>query len=258
MNFHCVGAARTLALGMAGLVCLGGVLVAVSGRADAQPAAGAPAPSMQDVSYALGHDLGREIAAGLAEDKVEPDLGKLVEGFGDGLRNAYPTLSAQEIRRVLVAFNTKVQERKTRQRLQTDPVFKALAEENLRKSKQFMERFGQKQGAKTLDGGIAYLVMDEGKGASPTRDDTVVVTFRALLTDGVEIASGTNVAVPVKSVVEGAQRVLTSMHVGDHWYVAIPPDLAFGEIGRPPDIGPNEVIVADIQLVGISPKGRAP
>ena len=255
MNSFRPGAARTLVLAAAGFLCVGGLLLMPSRTADAQPATGGVrAPSIAEASYALGHDLGREIAAGLAQDRVEPDLDKLVEGFGDGLRGRYPSLSADQIRAVLVAFNTEIQERKTQQRLQADPVFKALVQENARKSEQFLVRFAEKAGAKKLDGGIAYLVIGEGKGASPTRDDTVVATFRALLTDGLEIASGTNVALRVDSVVEGAQEVLTSMHVGDHWYVAIPPALAFGEIGRPPEIGPNEVVVADIQLIGISPK----
>lgn len=251
MTRHRLGAPRTLLIAALALAGAAAALLATR-HADAQSTVGASKPSIQDVSYALGHDLGREIAAGLAQDNVQPDLDRLVAGFSDGLRDQYPSMSAAQIRSALVAFNTVIQQRKTQERLATDPVFKALAQENARKSREFMKRFEQKPGAKTLDGGIAYLVISEGSGATPTEKDTVVATFRALLTDGVEIASGTNVAIPVDSVTVGAQKVLTSMKVGDHWYVAIPPDMAFGEIGRPPDIGPNEVMVGDIQLIDIA------
>jgi FKBP-type peptidyl-prolyl cis-trans isomerase len=42
------------------------------------------------------------------------------------------------------------------------------------------------------------------------------------------------------------------MRVGDRWKVVIPPQLAYGEYGQLPRIGPNEALVFDIQLLSIA------
>ena len=41
------------------------------------------------------------------------------------------------------------------------------------------------------------------------------------------------------------------MKVGDKWMLYIPPDMAYGERGRPGAIGPNEVLVFEVQLLDI-------
>ena len=42
------------------------------------------------------------------------------------------------------------------------------------------------------------------------------------------------------------------MKVGDTWRVWIPPELGYGEQGAGDQIGPNEVLVFDIELIGIN------
>ena len=39
--------------------------------------------------------------------------------------------------------------------------------------------------------------------------------------------------------------------VGDHWQIFVPPELAYGERGQPPRIGPNEALVFELKLVDI-------
>jgi FKBP-type peptidyl-prolyl cis-trans isomerase FklB len=55
----------------------------------------------------------------------------------------------------------------------------------------------------------------------------------------------------VDSVVEGGQQLLQKMRVGDRWQVAIGPEHAHGEAGKPPVVGPNEVMVANVKLLEI-------
>ena len=40
------------------------------------------------------------------------------------------------------------------------------------------------------------------------------------------------------------------MPVGSKWQLAIPAELAYGE-SAPPQIGPNQVLLFDVELVGI-------
>ena len=44
---------------------------------------------------------------------------------------------------------------------------------------------------------------------------------------------------------------LQKMKVGSKWMLYIPPELAYGENGSPPKIGPNEVLVFEVELLEI-------
>jgi FKBP-type peptidyl-prolyl cis-trans isomerase FklB len=41
------------------------------------------------------------------------------------------------------------------------------------------------------------------------------------------------------------------MPTGSKWQVVVPPELAYGERGVGADIGPNEVLVFDVELMAI-------
>ncbi len=47
------------------------------------------------------------------------------------------------------------------------------------------------------------------------------------------------------------------MHVGDRWHVAVPPERAYGPGGDPPRIGPNETLVAVVELLAVKRGQRA-
>ena len=44
---------------------------------------------------------------------------------------------------------------------------------------------------------------------------------------------------------------LQKMKVGDKWMLYIPSDLAYGERGSAGAIGPNEVLVFEVELLGV-------
>lgn len=109
-----------------------------------------------------------------------------------------------------------------------------------------------------LPSGIQYSVLKKGDGAvNPTVTSTVTLNYRGMLVDGTEFdstwAHGAPVTYPVDKMIRGWQDVIPRMHVGDRWKVVIPPELAYGERGALPRIGPNEALVFEIELLDIKP-----
>ena len=136
--------------------------------------------------------------------------------------------------------------------------FKRIAASNARKSADYLERNAKQSGVVQLPSGIQYQVLKKGDGnVSPAVTSMVTVNYRGMLIDGTEFdstwARGAPVSFMVDKVIRGWQDVIPRMHVGDRWKVVIPPNLAYGEGGALPRIGPNEALVFDIELVDTQP-----
>lgn len=52
-------------------------------------------------------------------------------------------------------------------------------------------------------------------------------------------------------VIPGWDQGIEGLQIGERARLTIPPDLAYGEAGAAPDIGPNETLVFDVHLVDI-------
>ncbi|MCA9155232.1 MAG: FKBP-type peptidyl-prolyl cis-trans isomerase, partial [Planctomycetales bacterium] len=52
-------------------------------------------------------------------------------------------------------------------------------------------------------------------------------------------------------VIKGWVEALQLMKVGDKWQLYIPSELAYGARGAGSDIGPNSVLIFDIELLDI-------
>ena len=138
----------------------------------------------EKTGYAVGHDLGTQSLDRLRADGIEVDLASFVSGFADAVRGAEPRLSSAELEAVLARLEREVTTRAAEQRMASDPVFRALAEANLSKSRAFQEEFGSKTGVTTLSTGIQYEVIVRGSGGRVAPDGTVVVAFKGKLLDG--------------------------------------------------------------------------
>ena len=112
----------------------------------------------------------------------------------------------------------------------------------------------KQDGVKTLQSGLQYKVITEGKGKSPKASDTVTVNYAGTLIDGTEFDSsykrGQPATFPVGGVIKGWTEALQLMKEGSKWQLVIPADLAYGEQGRP-GIPPNAVLIFEVELVSI-------
>jgi FKBP-type peptidyl-prolyl cis-trans isomerase FklB len=131
----------------------------------------------------------------------------------------------------------------------------AVAKKNLDAGQAFLEANKKKEGVVTLPSGLQYKVVTEGKGKQPKSTDTVVAHYRGTLINGTEFDSSYQrnepATFPVGGVIKGWQEALPLMKEGAKWQVYIPSDLAYGPRGAGGDIGPNEVLIFDIELLSV-------
>ena len=73
---------------------------------------------------------------------------------------------------------------------------------------------------------------------------SVVVKFRVL-------KRGQPVDFQVNQIIPGWQEALVMMPKGSKWKVVLPPELAYGEEGRPPQMRGGATLVFDIELLEI-------
>lgn len=113
-----------------------------------------------------------------------------------------------------------------------------------------------KEGYKELPSGVIYKVEKEGAGAKVTRDDVVTMNYVGKHLDGKEFDSsnGEPINSPVRMFVPGYQEALQLLGKGGKVIVYIPGELAYGELGQPrAGIGPNEMLMFEIEVVDIAP-----
>ena len=229
----------------------GGGIQPVQAVPEADPDDAPAARLMEQISYGVGFYLGQEIAAGLKRDSVGADPNDLITGFSEGLKDQEPRMSRDQIEAVLAAIDVHMREKMITQLLEGNAAFRKLHDDNLARSRAFHETFGLEEGVFTLPNGIQYEVLEAGAGESPAPTDTVVINIRVSHIDGTEIASWDAAEVQIHKMVDAGAQVLPLMKIGARWRTAIPPDLAYGAEGDPPAVGPNETILAEIELLEI-------
>jgi peptidylprolyl isomerase/FKBP-type peptidyl-prolyl cis-trans isomerase FklB len=132
------------------------------------------------------------------------------------------------------------------------------AAQNLRAAEFFMTSNARAEGVRSLPSGVQYKIIRSGPpgGVQPDRNDLVRVDYEGTLTDGTVFDSSFQKGQPavftVGDVVPGWTAALQEMRVGDEWLVYVPPELGYGEQGRP-RIPPNAVMVFRIKLLEVAP-----
>lgn len=221
---------------------------ATSARNTNTTAIAQPGQSPDRTSYAIGHDLGVATLDRLTYDRVSCNKSDMLRGFADAINQAQPEFTEMEMRAALAVLERKVAHTIATDRIATDPVYKALALDNLTKSEAFITKFTARDDTESLTGDIYYRVVESGEGDSPRATDTVTVDFQARLIDGTLIGAETGYTARVDGMLSGVQILMQSMKPGDRWIAVIPPQQAFGIGGRFPDIGPNQAIVTEVTL----------
>ncbi|UQB41604.1 FKBP-type peptidyl-prolyl cis-trans isomerase [Thiomicrospira microaerophila] len=196
----------------------------------------------QKASYAIGVDL----ANNLESQGIELDVDAFLLGLGDRLKKHELKLSEQQMAKAIQDF-TQALEMKQNER------YAALAKQNLERGKAFLNENKTKPGVNQLESGLQYRVVEQGTGPKATDSDVIIAHYRGRLIDGSEFDSSYNRGVPIEfklnGVIPGWQEALKLMNAGSKWEIFVPADLAYGERGAGSVIGPNEVLIFEINFI---------
>lgn len=193
-------------------------------------------------SYAVGVNVARKLKL----QGVAFDAQLLAQGVSDEMKGK-SRLSATEVDEVLKKLQNDVRQRQVAEA-------KKAAALNQERGAAYLAEYAKKADVKTLVGGILYRVLQAGSGVSPENDSVVRCNYRGTLVDGTVFdasPAGKPATLEVAELIPGWRKVLQQMTVGSKWEVVIPAELAYGERGSAPAIGPNETLIFEIELVGI-------
>lgn len=210
-----------------------------------------PAQMKTESSYGLGYRTGGEFGQrwgnfGITADDIETE--KFLAGFLAGFKGNDPEIEAEKLGAAMQALGTMLQERE-----------KELGAKNLAEGKAFLEANGKKEGIVTTESGLQYQILEKGgdtKYVAPKEGEAskqFMVNYKGTLIDGTEFdASPEGQPIPMTlQVVEGFKEAITTMPVGAKWKLFLPGNLAYGDKRRSADIGPNQTLVFELELVEI-------
>ena len=188
-----------------------------------------PKSASEQFSYALGFQIGTQIARQMMAEGLDLDPGYLAQAIEDVLSGAPPVMTQAEMDAAITAIQQQSQEKSME---------KVKAAEQA--GQEFRQTYRDQDGVSETESGILYRVLTPGTGGQPKIDDTVVVHYR-----------GTPATFSLSGIIPGWQEVVQLMREGDVWEVVIPPELAYGETGAGGAIGPQETLIFEIELIEV-------
>lgn len=207
----------------------------------------APVVKIETAQDRLSYAIGADVVRNLKKQEVNVSVEHFVQGVRDAASGAQLQLSDKELRQVMQAFQMEVRNRMVRNS-------RLAADDNRRKGLEFLNDNKGKPGVVALPSGMQYRVLKEGAGSTALESDLVEVHYKGSLLNGEVFdasAPGKASTLKVSALIAGWKEALKLMRVGSRWQLFIPAHLAYGERGHAPDIGPNETLLFEVELVNI-------
>lgn len=194
---------------------------------------------IDSVSYSLGVNIGENIKAQFPDI----DLNNFEAAIKDVLDNKKePKITGADAQKVIQDFFKKQQAK--------------ASESVIEEDKKFLIDNAKRNEVTTLESGLQYEILKTGEGPKPSLNDQVTTHYHGTLIDGTVFDSsvdrGEPATFPVSGVIKGWTEALQLMSVGSKWKLFVPYDLAYGERGAGPQIGPFTTLVFEVELIKIN------
>lgn len=197
----------------------------------------------------VNYSLGVGIARNFKRQGIEIDQELVIKGLRDVLSGGKLLMTEKELRKTMNDLQAEVRRNQA-------AAIRVATVENKKKGDAFLAENRTKEGVVSLPSGLQYKILKAGGGRKPTDADEVEVNYRGTLIDGTEFDSteraGKPAVLKVKGgVIPGWSEALKLMPAGSKWQIVVPPPLAYGERGVGTEIGPNETLIFDVELLSI-------
>ncbi len=214
--------------------------VAAASLSAAVAVAAGPEPKSEEqkILYAVGLAISRNLTPFYLN---KSDLEMVQAGLADGILGKEHKVDLQ-------TYGPKIQDlQRTR--------LTAAVERGKKAGKDYFERTAAQKDAVKTASGMLYVPVKAGSGAAPKATDTVKVHYHGTLVDGKVFDSSVQRGEPatfaLNEVVPCWTEGLQLMKVGAKGKLVCPPNLAYGERGRPPMILPEATLVFEVELLDI-------
>ncbi|ACB77296.1 FKBP-type peptidyl-prolyl cis-trans isomerase [Opitutus terrae] len=240
-----------LILAVSLLLGLGGAVRAQDTQAAPAPQPATPAPQYTEPQ--LVEEFGWFMAkrVGIAElgfDKQQIDaLVKGIVAAAEGKDTPY------ELEKIGPAMDEFMQRKQT-------AYMSKLKQQGEAETATFFAEVKKKPGVVVLPSGLVYEIEQQGEGPTPKPTDTVKVHYTGKLVNGTTFDSSVQRGEPVEfqldQVIPGWTEGLQKISKGGKIKLYIPPQLGYGDEGRP-QIPPASTLVFDVELLEIKPAAAA-
>lgn len=209
------------------------------GRPSPDPRTSSGDPADDDKkAYAMG----MRIAGQLKRDGAEIEMDALEQGLRDELDGKPTRIKENDLEATLGAAEIAAKQKK--------------AARNKIDGETFLTKNSKKPGVKVLPSGLQYEVVSKGNGPKPAPTDLVLIKFAAQFADASVFNHNDHFLTRTTSGMPGVAQAMQMMNVGDHYELAIPAKLAYGDEGEPIfGVGPNTALRYDLSILEILKPG---
>jgi len=212
-----------------------------------QAVAQTPAPRLKAGKEQISYATGVMAVRNFTKNDVAFDIELMIQGMRDAQAGKEMLMNDREIRSAMQGLQVEL-----RRTMATN--LHELSDKNRKRGAEFLAAYKAKPDVKAMSNGVLYRVVKAGDGPKPQELDTVVTRYRGTSIDGVEFDAtleGKTSTLRVNQVIMGWREALKQMPLGSKWEIVVPSALAYGERGVGDVIGPNEVLVFDVELLEI-------
>jgi len=129
-----------------------------------------------------------------------------------------------------------------------------LKDKNSGANAEFFKKLADNKAVVALESGLRYEIIKKGDGPMPKPTDTVKVHYTGTLIDGSvfdsSVQRGEPAEFPLDQVIAGWTEGIQKVNKGGKIKLYVPPQLAYGDDGRP-GIPPGSTLIFDVELLDI-------
>ena len=207
---------------------------------------------IDSASYALGMDMAIKVKANFEE--ANTDL--FLQGYRNGMDSTNLLIEQKELNSFLRTFFQKQQAEKMKAAKEKAAKEAEVKYAHVKKAgEEFLALNKVKDGVKSTESGLQYIVLKEGKGELIKPTDKVQIHYHGTTIEGKVFDSTVDKKQPFTSnaniFVPGFNEALSLMKKGSKYKVFIPQELGYGTQQRGQLILPYSALVFELEVLDI-------